>query len=147
MADMQDTIIIKAPPGTKARWVRASQREGKKLSDWINERVEQSMHKKTAAIVIPADVAFADLKMTRDPKTGDVAFDWAPLERICTASGVDIGLLRDQPEDNVGGLITTWYRQHIAAGGQPDLVMHDLIGESQIEDAHGHGFSHKPGAS
>lgn len=31
----QDTIIIKAPPGTKARWVRNSQSAGLKLSGWV----------------------------------------------------------------------------------------------------------------
>jgi hypothetical protein len=30
-----DTIIIKAPAGTKARWVRQSQSAGLKLSDWV----------------------------------------------------------------------------------------------------------------
>jgi hypothetical protein len=145
MADMQDTIIIKAPPGTKSRWVRQSQREGTKLSDWIVEQVKQSMHKKTVAIVIPADVAFSDLKMARDSQTGDVAFDWSPLERICAASGVDISLLRDQPEDNVGGVLSTWYRQHLTAGGMRDPVMDDLIGEVELEDKHGSGHSHQPG--
>jgi hypothetical protein len=32
---MSDTIVIKAPPGTKARWVRQSQSAGLKLSDWV----------------------------------------------------------------------------------------------------------------
>jgi len=31
----QDTIVIKAPAGTKARWVRQSQSAGLKLSDWV----------------------------------------------------------------------------------------------------------------
>ena len=35
-----DTIIIKAPQGTKTRWVRQSQSEGKKLSDWLREKVD-----------------------------------------------------------------------------------------------------------
>ena len=38
----QDTIVIKAPAGTKARWVHQSQSEGAKLSDWIVKKVEQS---------------------------------------------------------------------------------------------------------
>lgn len=36
-----DTIIIKALPGTKARWVRQSQAQGKKLSDWVCEAVDR----------------------------------------------------------------------------------------------------------
>lgn len=35
-----DTIVITAPSGTKARWVRQSQRARKKLDTWIMERVE-----------------------------------------------------------------------------------------------------------
>lgn len=35
-----DTIIIKAPQGTKTRWVRQSQAEGKKLSDWVMEKID-----------------------------------------------------------------------------------------------------------
>lgn len=36
-----DKIIITAPAGTKARWVRQSQSEGAKLSDWIIKKVDQ----------------------------------------------------------------------------------------------------------
>lgn len=35
-----DTIVIKAPAGTKARWVRQSQRAGMKLSDWLVRAVD-----------------------------------------------------------------------------------------------------------
>jgi hypothetical protein len=37
-----DTIVITAPAGTKARWVRQSQAEGVKLSDWVIHKVEQA---------------------------------------------------------------------------------------------------------
>lgn len=42
-ADGDDTIVILAPTGTKARWVRQSQKEGAKLSDWVIKQVELSM--------------------------------------------------------------------------------------------------------
>jgi len=35
-----DTIVIKAPLGTKARWVRQSQSVGMKLSDWVMRQIE-----------------------------------------------------------------------------------------------------------
>ena len=38
----KDTIIIKAPPGTKSRWVRMSQAQNQKLSDWVVQAVEKS---------------------------------------------------------------------------------------------------------
>ena len=34
-----DTIVIKAPAGTKASWVRQSQQAGLKLSDWVLRQV------------------------------------------------------------------------------------------------------------
>ena len=37
----KDTIIIKAPPGTKSRWVRMSQAQNQKLSDWVVQAVEK----------------------------------------------------------------------------------------------------------
>lgn len=142
----KDTIVITAPAGTKNRWVRQSQREGSKLSDWIIQQVEASMaHKTQARVVIPPEVNFADLKMSRDSATGDVAFDWAPIEQICKASGIDIRLLRDQPEDNVAGVLSMWYAQHRASGGAPDAAMDEMIAEADIEDTHGHGYSHNTG--
>lgn len=139
-----DTIIIKAPAGTKSRWVRQSQRAGQKLSDWITSRVEAQSMKQLVAIVIPGDLPFSDLKLARDAD-GSVSFDWAPIERICAASGLDVALLRDQPEDNLAGVLTAWYRQHLAAGGAPDSVYADLIGEVAAEDAAGQHYSHAPG--
>ena len=38
--DDKDTIVVRPPKGTKAKWVRQSQAERKKLTDWIVERVE-----------------------------------------------------------------------------------------------------------
>lgn len=143
-AEQADTIVIKAPAGTKARWVRQSQRDGRKLSDWLISRVEAQPMTQLVAIVIPADLPFSALKLARTPD-GSVSFDWAPIERICAASGVDIALLRDQPEDNLAGVLTAWYRQHLAAGGAPDPVYADLIGEVAAEDAAGQHYSHAPG--
>ena len=141
---MTDTIVIKAPAGTKARWVRQSQRAGRKLSDWLIDRIEAPMSK-MIPVSIPADVSFSDLNLARDPKTGDVSFDWVPIERICSASGMNVALLRDQPEDNLAALLTVWYRTHLAAGGQMDPVYEDLIGEVRAEDAAGQPYSHAPG--
>ena len=33
-------IHLRVPAATKARWVRQSQAEGKKLSDWVREKVD-----------------------------------------------------------------------------------------------------------
>ena len=40
-----DTIVIKAPAGTKARWVRQSQAVSMKLSDWIVQSIDRPANK------------------------------------------------------------------------------------------------------
>lgn len=145
MPNEADTIVIKAPAGTKARWVRQSQKAGQKLSDWIVNKIERPMNTHHFAVIFPADVKFRDLKLARDTRTGDVSFDWSPIERICEASGVDVAVFREGSEDNLAGLLTTWYRYHLASGGEPDAVYSDLIGEVRAEDAAGQHFSHAPG--
>lgn len=136
-------IHLRVPAGLKARWVRESRAAGMRLTDWIIERVGRSMP--TQIIAIPAGMDFSELKLARDPVTGDVSFDWAPIERICSVSGVDIEAFRSGPEDNLAGLLTAWYRAHLSTGGAPDPVYQDLIGEVDLEDRCGHGMSHQPG--
>lgn len=137
-------IHLRVPAATKARWVRDSRAAGVRLTDWIIERVERSMQQSTAIAIIPDDVQFADLKLTRS-SDGNVSFDWAPIERICAASGIDSASLRDGHEDNVAGLISAWYERHIAAGGAIDPAYEDLIAESLAETAAGQLYSHAPG--
>lgn len=98
-----------------------------------------------ARIIIPDTLDFSDLRLSRDPASGDVNFDWGPIEAICHASGLDVAMLRDTDEGNVAGLIVEWYGAHRAAGGAPDPAAEDLIAETRAEDAHGGGYSHQPG--
>lgn len=100
--------------------------------------------KQALKICIPDDLDFADLKLSRT-STGEVEFDWGPIERICAASGLDFGLFRNETEDNVAGLLAAWYAEHRQHGGAPDQVQEDLIAEAMAEDEHGGGFSHQPG--
>lgn len=95
-------------------------------------------------ITIPDGVTFADLHLTRDPQTGEIDFDWAPIEAICAASGLDIDLLRTS-DDNRAALVVAWYTEHRARGGDPDPVQEDLLAEVAAEDARGHGQSYPPG--
>lgn len=98
------------------------------------------------SIKIPEDLPFAALRLARDPD-GAVSFDTSVIERIEAASGLPAGFFMRQSEDAVAGLIARWYAMHRAAGGQPDPVQDDLIAEAALEDRHGAGFSHKPGAA
>lgn len=102
------------------------------------------MTSKLFKIAIPHDLDFADLKMSR-ADTGEVDFDWTPIERLCEHNGLDIALFRDTDEDNVACLITAWYSAHIEIGGDPDPVQEDLIAEARAENEHGGGYSLPPG--
>lgn len=101
--------------------------------------------KKTTPISIPLGMTFADLRLERDSKTGDVSFDTSVIERIEAESGLPAGFFMGQHEDAVAGLIVAWYTQHLAAGGARDPVADDLIAEVQAEDAAGQRYSHAPG--
>lgn len=136
-------IHLRVPAGLKARWVRESRAASMRLTDWVVTRVERTMPRQIA-IIIPANVPFSSLRLSR-AADGSVELDWTPIEAICRANGVDVGIYRDSHEDHLAGLLTAWYRQHLAAGGEPDATMDDLIAEVQIEDAHGQHTSHQPG--
>ncbi len=96
------------------------------------------------AITIPEDLRFEALHLARQ-SDGSVSFDWAAIERLCAASGLDARMFRAAPESNIAGLIVAWYAEHRAHGGAPDPTAEDLIFEARIEDARGGGLSHEPG--
>lgn len=102
------------------------------------------MQQQRTTVKIPDDIDFADLKLARDAD-GAVSFDWSPIELICEASGIDVQMLRDGPEDNISALIVTWYMAHRQAGGEPDFVQEDLIAETLAEESAGQKTSFPPG--
>ena len=96
---MTDALIhLRVPAALKGRWVRASRAAGMRLTDWIVRAVETRMEQQIALITIPEDVSFADLQYRRE-SDGSVSFRWEPIERICEASGLDVRIFRDAPED------------------------------------------------
>jgi len=63
MKSTDETIVIKAPAGTKARWVHMA--AGAKLSEWVVQQVDRPANKtvdhpcpKCGAVVITADGPF-----------------------------------------------------------------------------------------
>ncbi len=48
MQDNEAQIHLRVPAETKARWVRKSREEGKKLTDWIVEKVEAGSNQANA---------------------------------------------------------------------------------------------------
>jgi hypothetical protein len=136
-------IHLRVPAATKARWVRESRAAGQRLTDWIIHRVEAPVQT-TIPTSIPAGLNFADLHLARDAD-GAVSMDWTPIRAICRASGLPEDFFERQPEDALAGMLTHWYRLHLAAGGAPDPVQEDLIAEARAEDDRGGGLSHAPG--
>lgn len=137
-------IHLNVPGNLKARWVRESRAAGMRLTDWIIARVEAQPMTKLTTIAIPPGLSFADLKMARDAD-GMVSFDISVIARIEAFSGLPEGYFLGRPEDELSDLITQWYRAHLAAGGAPDPVQEDLVGEVRAEDAAGQHASHAPG--
>jgi hypothetical protein len=140
------TIHLRVPAATKGRWVRLSRVAGMRLTDWIVQAVEAQMKQLITNIAIPGDLTFSDLHLKREAD-GSVNFDWAAVERICQASDLPVELFRDEPEDNVSGLIVGWYQSHRERGGTSDPVAEDLIAEVQAEGLAGQNYSHKPGSA
>ena len=138
------TINLNVPAATKGRWVRASRAAGMRLTDFIVDAVEAYMQQQLTKFAIPDDVSFSDLHLSRDPD-GGISLDWAPIERICDASGLSIDLFRSGPEDNLAALVTRWYTVHRQNGGASDAVADDLFTEALIEGAAGQHVSHAPG--
>lgn len=101
---------------------------------------------KTVRLAIPDGLRFADLKLARDPITGDLEFEWTPIERLCEANGLDLAVFRDQHEDNVGALLVAWYAAARENGEPPDLVEEQILAEVQAEEALGeHNVQRGPG--
>jgi hypothetical protein len=107
--------------------------------------MHENSNARRVAAIIPEGLDFSDLRLSRDPETGGVDFEWQPIADICAANGFDPALFSDGPEDNATALISAWYADHLARGGARDSVMDDLIAEAAAEDARGGGFSHQPG--
>ncbi|WP_051242624.1 hypothetical protein [Azohydromonas australica] len=94
---------------------------------------------------IPHGLEFEDLALTRDPVTGSIHFELAPIQAICEASGLDLAALVSRHDDAVCALIAAWYEDHLREGGSPDPVLEALDEERRYETERGAGFSYPPG--
>ena len=128
----------------KGRWIQASRAEGKKLSEWIIDIVEQHMEQRLVRIAIPDDITFKDLKLGIE-SDGSYSFDMQVIERICKESNLPLSMITDAPEDNVVSLIMRWYELHLQNGGEPDPVMAHSFNEVLAEEKAGQSFSYPAG--
>lgn len=95
------------------------------------------MATESVRITIPEGLAFGDLRLSRDPASGDVAFDWEPIRRICEASGLPPDWFESRPEDALCALLVAWYQQAKAAGEALDPVQEQILAEIEAEDRFG----------
>lgn len=87
-------------------------------------------------LVIPEGLMFSALELARDPRSGDLSFNWEPIEEICAASGIDLDALIEESEENLSELLLAWYEAHLAAGGEADPVQEALRSEAEEEARH-----------
>lgn len=96
-------------------------------------------------VVIPTDVAFSDLNLQHDPRSGGVVFEYRPIERICEASGIELDALAETDEERLGEFVMSWYMEHLAHGGEPDGVADSIIEEMSLMEQAGQRYSYPPG--
>jgi len=75
---------------------------------------------------VPEGLSFLDLHLRWNDE-GHILFDWAAIDRLCEASGIDSGLIRRSGADNVARLINQWYLVHRSNGGAIDLVKEEAM--------------------
>jgi hypothetical protein len=92
----------------------------------------QPMHR----LIIPEDLRYADLNLRRDPNSGDLVFDWEPVERLCAANGLDESALKCDG-DNVWKLLLVWYMTARRAGQPADAIQEQILAESFVERNYG----------
>ena len=94
-------------------------------------------------IQIPFDIDFEDLLIKSNDVTLAIDFDWAVIDRICLANGIQADILREAPQSVVLGLIESWYRVHLLSGGPPNYALELLMAESPSRQSE-HAFRSHP---
>jgi hypothetical protein len=88
-------------------------------------------------ITLPKDADFSSLRLSRDPLTREISYEWEPIAALCEASGIDPEIFQHGPQSNVAGLLVAWYAAHLRNGGQRDPVADQIFIEAIMEAQHG----------
>ena len=78
-------------------------------------------------ITIPAEVDFSDLRLARDPVSGDISFEGDIVRSICDNNNLPFQVYA------INALLVAWYAHHRRHGGPPDPVMEQIIAEVEAE--------------
>ena len=79
----------------------------------------------TLALKLPDGAVFEDLKLRRCAQDA-IDLDMDLIERICQLNGWDFAKVQTDPGPVVSTILSVWYKQHLAEGGQPDQTMEAL---------------------
>ena len=74
---------------------------------------------------LPEGYTFADLKIRRCADDA-IDLDMDLVKLVCTINGLDFDKVCQDPGPVVTSILTVWYKNHIAEGGQPDPLMEEL---------------------
>ena len=74
---------------------------------------------------LPEGYSFADLQIRRcEDDAIDLNMDLIKL--ICNINQLDFDKVCQNPGPVVTTILTVWYKNHLAGGGQPDALMEEL---------------------
>ncbi len=79
----------------------------------------------TLALKLPEGAVFEDLKLRRCAQDA-IDLDMDLVERICKLNGWDFAKVQENPGPVVSTILSVWYKQHLAEGGQVDATMETL---------------------
>jgi hypothetical protein len=88
-------------------------------------------------LLLPKNIDFSSLRLSRDPITREIFYEWEPIEALCEISGIDPEIFRSGPQSNVASLLVTWYAEHLRSGGQRDPVADQIFIEAITEAQYG----------
>lgn len=79
----------------------------------------------TLQLKLPEDNIFEDLRLRRcDDAAIDLDMDL--VKKVCQLNGLDFDKVLANPGPVVSTILTVWYKNHLAEGGDPDPVMEAL---------------------
>lgn len=74
---------------------------------------------------LPEGYVFSDLKIHRC-EADAIDLDMDLVKLICQINGLDFDKVLRNPGPVVTTILTVWYKSHLSAGGQPDVLMEEL---------------------
>jgi len=74
---------------------------------------------------LPDGYSFSDLKIRRC-EADAIDLDMGLVKVICKLNGLDFGKVCQNPGPVVTTILTVWYKNHLAEGGEPDALMEEL---------------------